>query len=111
MANRQENYYLDLFKSFKIPMYNCMFPPFNRGGQIHSLSSREKISAAQKGRVITWGEKISEALTGHLVSGKTRKRISKALLGRRLSKSHRLKIEVNQNGLFRVCIALWDSLS
>ena len=52
----------------------------------HSNATKRKMSRSQKGRVITWGNKISKALKGHSVSDDARRKISLSQRGRKRSK-------------------------
>ncbi len=81
------------------------------GGNIPTQETRDKMSKSHTGRVITWGDKISKAKTGHEVSDEQRlaqsksmkkwykthvspskAKQSKSLTGRKLSDEHRAKI-------------------
>ena len=53
----------------------------------HSEATKRKMSRTHKGRIITWGNKISEALKGHTVSRKTRMKLSLSQRGRKRSKA------------------------
>lgn len=53
---------------------------------------------SQKGRIITWGDKISKAKMGHPVSFDTRKKISLILKGRKLPKEVREKMSKSNLG-------------
>lgn len=53
---------------------------FKKGNHL-SEETKLKMSKVQKGRVITWGDKISEARKGHTVSEEVRRKISQTLIG------------------------------
>jgi len=79
-----------------------------RKGRKLSEETKEKIRKRFKGRIITWGNKISKSLMGHppyYVSPEARKRagakISAKMRGRKLSEEHKKKLSIAHIGLPR----------
>lgn len=54
--------------------------------------SRQKISDAHKGRNVTWGDKIGQALKGRKFTSETIEKMRKAQTGKKLSESTKCKI-------------------
>lgn len=58
----------------------------SKKGQRLSQEAKDKVSRAMKGRIITWGDKISAGKMGHSVSEEARAKIGAAHRGRKVGK-------------------------
>ena len=61
-------------------------------GYKHSVESRANVSAALKGRKITWADKLSEAGKGFIRSEESRAKQSASMTGIKKTKKHRMAI-------------------
>lgn len=73
-------------------------------GKELSKETRAKMSKRQKGRIITWGNKISEAKKGHITSDETKRKISEGNKGKRMSDEAKSKISASRKGKHLVMV-------
>lgn len=73
-------------------------------GKALSKETRAKMSKRQKGRVITWGSKISEAKKGHTTSDETKRKISEGNKGKIMSDEAKSKISASRKGKHLVMV-------
>lgn len=62
------------------------------------------MSESQKGRIVSWGDKISEAKKGHITTEETKKRISEGNKGKHVSEEAKSKISASSKGKHLVMI-------
>lgn len=73
-------------------------------GKVLSKETRVNMSKRQKGRIITWGNKISEAKKGHTTSDETKRKISEGNKGKRMSDEAKSKISASRKGKHLVMV-------
>ncbi len=73
-------------------------------GKVLSKETRANMSKRQKGRIITWGNKISEAKKGHTTSDETKRKISEGNKGKRMSDEAKSKISASRKGKHLVMV-------
>lgn len=73
-------------------------------GKVLSKETRVEMSRRQKGRTITWGNKISEAKKGHTTSDETKMKISEGNKGKRMSDEAKSKISASRKGKHLVMV-------
>lgn len=72
--------------------------------KVLSKETRANMSKRQKGRIITWGNKISEAKKGHTTSDETKRKISEGNKGKRMSDEAKSKISASRKGKHLVMV-------
>jgi len=100
-ANRYETRCIKL-ENKKRKTYNMTLGGEGFIGGRHSKESREKLSKATLGRIVTWGDKISAGKLGKKrppLSKDWRKRISEGMKGIKRSKKTRMKIRKALKGI------------
>lgn len=109
--DEREEYWLQLVDAVNNPLYyNRTSKPF--GGAPWNNNMKKQQSLKYKNREVTWGNKISQAKAGCVVSEERRKKVSESLKGRpRSENAGKEKISVLQYDLKGNFIKEWSSIS
>lgn len=92
--NYQERFFQDCFSAVGVNGLNCCLTSTKTEKMVHSIDTRNKMSASRKGKKVSdkTKKKISETAKGRIVSEKTRIKISESNKGQKRSEETRKKI-------------------